>query len=40
MQRLTTWLKAKSDPDPAVLARNIVSFLVYYGADSVTVPNR
>ena len=39
MQLLTTWLKAKSDPDPAVLARNIVSFLVYYGADSVTVPN-
>ena len=26
MQRLTTWLKAKSDPDPGVQARNIVSF--------------
>ena len=26
MQRLTTWLKAKSDPDPAVLARNTVIF--------------
>ena len=39
MQRLTTWLKAKSDPDPGVQARNIVSFLAYYGADSVTIAN-
>ena len=39
MQRLATWLKAKSDPDPGVQARNIVSFLAYYGADSVTIAN-
>ena len=39
MQRLTTLLKVKSDPDQAVQARNIVSFLVHYGADSVTAPN-
>jgi hypothetical protein len=39
MQRLTTLLKAKSDPDLAVQARNIVSFLVHHGADSVTAPN-
>jgi hypothetical protein len=39
MQRLTTWLKVKSDPDQGVQARAIVSFLVHYGADSVTAPN-
>jgi len=39
MQRLMTLLKVKSDPDQAVQARNIVSFLVHHGADSVTAPN-